>query len=251
MSTVRKILEASLRKCGGILAAGEPADDYMIQNTLYCLELMLDSWSTENLSIHAVLDQKVTWPAGTSTITFGPTGDKQGTWPYALQPSTNYVKDSKTYPITIIDYAGYSSITDKSRVSNDLKYLAVHKTVPNISLSIYPVPSTDVEVHLHSLMALSLPQSEKIMPLPVVLPFTFVGETDLSGELYLPPGYERAIIFNLAIEICAEYGVEPATSVLRVASTSKKLIKRSNSDKTILSLPSIITRRRVYNIEEG
>jgi hypothetical protein len=58
----------------------------------------------------------------------------------------------------------------------------------------------------------------------------------ISTTFALPPGYERAIIYNFAIEIAGGM-IEPAASVVKVARESKAAIMRINIPQLMMSLP--------------
>jgi hypothetical protein len=70
--------------------------------------------------------------------------------------------------------------------------------------------------------------------------------------LYVPPGYLRAFRFNLAVEIAAEFGIEPPPNVARIAMAAKRTLKRINNPEDIMSLPySIVRTRQRFNIFAG
>ncbi len=75
----------------------------------------------------------------------------------------------------------------------------------------------------------------------------------LTEAVDLPAGYERALVFNLCIELADEWGKEVSRAVAINARDSKKLIKRNNSRTPILKVDRGITDRTNghYNIVEG
>lgn len=56
-----------------------------------------------------------------------------------------------------------------------------------------------------------------------------INFNDLDAEIDLPKGYERALRFNLAIEIAAEFGKTIPDQIKNIAKQSKANIKRLNS----------------------
>jgi len=52
--------------------------------------------------------------------------------------------------------------------------------------------------------------------------------------------------------MCPEYGMEPPPTVLRIAVTSKRNIKRINQDDSVLSMPtSLVNKTARFNIFAG
>ena len=98
-----------------------------------------------------------------------------------------------------------------------------------------------------------------VFPVPIkALEWHFISVTELAQpallatELVFPPGYKRAFKFNLACEIAAEFGIEPSPTVQRIASSSKRTIKRQNNPLDIMSIPYAITgTRQRFNIYAG
>jgi hypothetical protein len=74
----------------------------------------------------------------------------------------------------------------------------------------------------------------------------------LTTNLTFPPGYLRAFVYNLAMEIAPEFGVEPSPQVTRIAMTSKRNLKRINNPDDIMSMPySLIATRQRFNVYAG
>jgi hypothetical protein len=68
----------------------------------------------------------------------------------------------------------------------------------------------------------------------------------------MPPGYLRAFKYNLALEIAAEFGIQPNPQVSRIAMTSKRNLKRINNPDDIMALPyAIVATRQRFNIFSG
>jgi hypothetical protein len=75
----------------GQLAEGETPSAATSADALTAMNQMLDSWSSERLSVFSTQDQIFTWPASTATRTLGPTGDFVGNRPVLVDDSTYFV----------------------------------------------------------------------------------------------------------------------------------------------------------------
>ena len=72
----------------GQLAEGETPSAATSQDALTAFNQMLDSWSTEKLSIFTTQEQIYIWPAGFLTKSLGPTGDFIGNRPITMDDAT-------------------------------------------------------------------------------------------------------------------------------------------------------------------
>ena len=196
---------------------------------------MLESWYTERLSVFNTIDQVFTWPAGEITRHLGPTGEFVGIRPVLLDDST-YYRDPGTnvsFGIKFINQQQYSGIAVKTVTSTYPQVMWINMEYPDISMTIYPMPTRDLEWHFISVQELSQPAT-------------------LATELLFPPGYLRAFVYNLACEIAPEFGVEPSPSVARIAMTSKRNLKRTNNGLDIMSMPySLVATRQRFNVYAG
>jgi hypothetical protein len=234
MATAGELINGALRLIGQ-LAEGETPSPETANDALTAMNQMIDSWSTERLSIFSTQDQVFTWPASTISRTFGPTGDFVGNRPVSVDDST-YFKDPTTgvsFGIKIINQQQYDGIAVKTVTSTYPQVLWINMDMPNIAMYIYPVPTRALEWHFISVDELTRPAT-------------------LSTELLIPPGYMRAFRFNLACELAPECGVEPSPQVARIAMYSKRNIKRINAPDDIMALPySIVGTRQRFNVFTG
>ena len=219
----------------GQLAEGETPSSATSQDALTAMNQMLDSWSSERLSVFSTQDQVFTWTQNISSRTLGPTGDFVGNRPVLVDDSTYFVDTSNgiSFGIKLINQQQYNGIAVKTVTSTYPQVMFVNMTMPDIEMTIYPVPTTALEWHIISVTELSEPAT-------------------LATDLVIPPGYLRAFRFNLASEIAAEFGVEPSPQVQRIAMSSKRNIKRINNPDDVMSLPyAIVATRQRFNIYAG
>jgi len=217
----------------GILAEGETPSASTSQDALMALNQMIDSWSTERLSVFTTEDQVFTWPSSQITRTLGPTGDFVGNRPVLVDDATYFKAGNISYGIKIINQSQYNGIALKSASSTFPQVLYVNMDFPNVTLNVYPRPTQDLEWHIISVQQLDRPAT-------------------LATVLAYPPGYLRAFTYSLAMELAPEFGVEPSPQVQRIAMTSKRDLKRINNPDDVMSMPySLIATRQRYNIYVG
>ena len=187
MSTAGDQINGALRLLG-VLAEGETPSASMSQDALTALNQMIDSWNTERLSVYNTVDQVFTWPAGTYQKRLGPSGDFVGLRPVQLDDST-YYRDPGTnvsFGIKIINQQQYNGIAVKTVTSTYPQVMWINMEHPDIQMTIYPVPTRDLEWHFISVQELSQPAT-------------------LATDIAMPPGYLRAFKYNLACEIAPEF----------------------------------------------
>jgi len=219
----------------GILAEGETPSASTSQDALMALNQMIDSWNTERLSTFVTQDQVYIWPAGLISRDLGPSGDFVGNRPIMLDDAT-YYRDPGTnvsFGIKFINQQQYDGIAVKTVTSTYPQVCWVNMGYPDVTLTIYPRPTRDLEWHFVSVQELDRP-------------------ADLSTPILFPPGYLRAFTYNLAMEFAPEFGVEPSPQVSRIAMTSKRDLKRINNPDDIMSMPySLVATRQRFNIYAG
>jgi hypothetical protein len=237
MTTATDIINQSLRLLGVLATdssetttAGEAADCLLRMND------MLDSWSTENIATYVRLTQSFPLVAGTSSYTIGPTGTIVATRPMTILP-TPYVRDfnGNDYPLVILNNEEWDRIGTKYNVNADIPD-AIHYDpgYPNGTMIIWPQPTIAYTLFFEC--------DAQLATLAV-----------LSTPIVFPPGYQRAITYNLALEI---HGMFPERdlppSVVQIARDSKANIKRINQQSMDVRFdPALRQRNPTYNIHRG
>lgn len=234
MATAGDQINSALRLLG-VLAEGETPFAATSQDALFALNQMIDSWNTERLSVFSTQDQVFTWLPNFKERTLGPTGDFVGNRPIMVDDAT-YFRDPASnisYGIKLINQQQYDGIAVKTVTSTYPQVMWVNMEYPNITMTVYPVPTKQLEFHIVSVNELTTP-------------------ANLATTLAFPPGYLRAFRYNLACELAPEFGMEPPPTVVRIAMASKRNLKRINNPDDIMSIPySIVATRQRYNIFAG
>ena len=236
-ATAGELINSALRLIGQ-LAEAEVPSAATSQDALTALNQMIDSWNTERLSVFCTQDQVYTWPVNEIKRTLGPSGDisvSPQLRPILVDDST-YFRDPQTnvsYGIKMINQSQYNGIAVKTVTSTYPQVMFVNMTFPDIEIYIYPKPTRSLEFHFISVQPLTEP-------------------TALNTVIALPPGYLRALRYNLAMELAPEFGVEPSPQVQRIAMTSKRDLKRINNPDDLMTLPyAIVANRQRFNIYSG
>ena len=201
MTTARDIITRALQR-NGILTKGESPSGDEASDGLSALNDMIASWSNDSLLIYARISESFPLVSGQSSYTIGPSGNFNTTRP--LQILTAFTRIGNIdYEMSIIPEQAFDGITQKNISSSIPEVMFYQAGFPLGTITIYPVPTTGT-LHI---------RSEKQL--------TELSSLDVDVDF--PPGWERALIFNLAIEIAGEYGqtVDEATYLLAMDSLNK------------------------------
>lgn len=228
MATAQTIIERALRLIGAV-SSGEDAITDELNDGLVALNAMIESWSTERLAIYAYQNKTFTLVPSDATITLGGTTPDVDTRPERIE--NLYVTEGGfDYQVQLVNADRWAAIGDKATTSN-LPSLAYYEpTYPQGVLNLWPVPTTG-------------------NTLTIQMWITLTAFASLSTDVSLPKGYERALAYNLAIEISPEYEIQPSPIVMKIAADSYANIKRANQ-RSIISYPEIyhVVGARDYDI---
>lgn len=219
MATAADIIKRSLRLIGAI-AAGETPSATEQADGLEALNAMLDSWRTESLAVYALRDETLTL-TGAATYTIGPSGSLNTTRPVSIESAYQRVGDID-YPLRIASAIAWAGISDKSTTSSIADWLFYLPAVPLGTLYLYPIPDSGV---LH---------------LVTWTPLTALAAADTVS---LPPGYQDALTYNLAVHHAPEYGRPVPVEVAALALAKKANIQRVNFRAPIMDVGTGTGRR--------
>lgn len=197
----------------GVLASGENPTASESQDGLSSLNDMLESWKNERLMVFSILPTTMTLVPGKQTYSLGPTGDLAIERPTELD-QISYLYTTNGSPIInmnvpLLNLDQWNQILVPSTTSTIPQFAYLDDSYPNRNLMFYPVPSIVNNTNLFLW--------GQIDAFP-----------DIFTDILLPPGYQRALRYNLAVELAAEYGTQASQSVMAVASESKNAVKLKN-----------------------
>lgn len=228
MATAQTTINRALRLIGAISSGESPTSDES-NDGLIALNAMLESWQLDRLTVFAFQDKTFTLVAADGSITLGAAGNIT-TRPDRIE-SVYITASSTDYPVTLVTAGEWSSIASKTVQSDIPEYGYYEPSYPLGILNLWPVPSAANTLH-------------------VVMWTPFTAFASLSTAVSLPPGYERALAYNLAIDIAPEYEKKVSDEVAKGANDSLAAIRRGNNRPMIAGtdLPFLIGNGRGSNI---
>jgi len=230
--TVRDIIAGSLRLIG-VLASGETASASDEADSLSALNQMLESWSTSGLLVYQSSRESFALIPSQQTYTMGDGGNFDTERPVKIIRATTEQNDYE-FDLEIVDTVEkWACITPKDQQSTLAQKIFPNGSSPLLSLSLWPIPTQANNLILYTLKPLA-------------------AFASVNDDVELPPGFARAIRYNLAMELAPEFGREPSGLVMKAARDSKTEIVRQNFKPTYLKSDAAgLTNRAPYNIWKG
>jgi hypothetical protein len=217
MTTVRTLITQAVKDLGAIAVGETPTADE-IQDGLEALNQLLGTWQTEALMVYAMRQEVFTLPTGQAFYTIGAGGDINTARPVSVDSA--YMRSSNTNDLEIYvcrSYQDYADIVSKGVNSTLITAVYLDATFPLGKLYVWPQLSDNT----YSL---------------VLWMRTVLAEyASINDDVSLPPGYERALRTNLAVELAPRYGREISAVLASLANESKAQLKRMNVDIPTLS----------------
>ena len=237
MATFGDIVDAALsdlgvRAAGEVLTASESADGLVALNDLR------DQWETERLAIYTVTRTTWTISANDGEYTVGSGANVNVARPVFVD-HVNFIDTSTTpdteYPLKKWELADYAAQPQKALTSTFPQAWYYNPTYPTGTLTLWPVPTSST------------------LEGAIYTPVAVASFASLSTTVSLPPGYKRALVKNLALELAPSYlGREgPSPLLIQQARESKAAIKRANQRAVELSFESAVSSPGAWNIRTG
>ena len=239
--TARDLIESSMRLIGA-LVQGRSAATRELEAGIAVLNSMLESWNLQKPLIYEVsreefdLSNKNPHTIGLATGS-GEDGDFAVARPPKIQ-SASVLTGTTERPVDILSDSKWQRIPHKRTQSNYPYELWYEREWPLGKIWLYPEPSGS---------------SSLILNLWHQLPSGMV----LAERFNVPPGYLRAIRFNLAVELASEWGRNPPEYVSRISKESKAAVASVNRSKPSKMRSDVLTiligdhSGGLYDIESG
>jgi hypothetical protein len=240
--TVRDLITLALMRIN-IVQPGQPPTSDQLSDSFLLLNLMLDWWATQRLTMPytAVFPWPLVSTKGTPTnpYTVGPSGDVNLAWRPIYIDHLNYRDNGVTppyeRPLTPLTSDAYSAIPLKTLTS------------PLPGAYWYQPTYTS---NLGALYFWMIPTQANLSGV-LYAPSPLAQFPTVDTQVVLPQGYAFALVDNLAVTLASTFreNVPPDPGLVRSAALLKEDLQRTNVTITDLSVdPALVTRRGVYNI---
>ena len=199
--TIQQIIDDAC----SLVTAGVQSNDNV--RNLRVLNRMLDNWSVDGLTFSVAIEESFPLVAGTVSYTVGSGGNFNTVRPTKI--TSAFIHDNESGEDEPLDV----SLTNEAYDSIDLK------TTPGKPFELFYNPSYPLgTVYLYY-------APDKVYNLVINSVKPFVDVTDTSQSFSLPPGWGRAIQYNLALELAPLYKSAVGQEVARVANESYRRMK--------------------------
>jgi hypothetical protein len=232
MATAQDIIDRAGRLLG-VVASGASATAAESADALEALNALLDAWRNDKLMAYSLTEVSKAMTVGDASYTFVASGDFNGPRPTKIE-SAYMTINGVNYPVRILTKDEWYAIEDKTVTGAQVEKLWYNPTMSSGTVNVWPVPA-----------------ATNTLTLVVQTPITALAT--VGTTVAFPPGWERALAYNLALEIAPEFTVEPSANVVRVARTSLTAIKRINSSAILSAteLPALLGNAGRSHIEIG
>lgn len=231
MSTSAYDIIVRALRLNGIIGSLDTPDAQDANDAFNSLNMMLEQWSIEDLMCYQFDNNIFNTVINQASYTIGESGCD---WT-AVRPNeitSAFVRVGQIdYPLQIMSNEEYYGVSMKTLQSVP-RGLYYQPEFPKGLVFLYPVPQI-------------------VYPIGITNTLQFTAFTGLDQTVSLPPGYLKALIWNLAVEIAPEYGkqIEPIT--LKKAIEAKAIIKSKNTKLPELHMESVYLGKGVTALGGG
>jgi hypothetical protein len=219
-----ELLYPALRLAGVLTAAGRTAAPSQLADAFASLNRMIDAWTIQRLLIYTIRADRYRLSPSQISYTIGPGANFGAPRPVRITAANIVLLGSTEtrVPLRLLsdrDWAAKRLQVIPTTVPTEL-YNDGSFPVSTLFLWGYPTAANDLELFTWS----------QLTP--------FATPTD---PVVLAPGYEDAVVYNLAVRLCGQFGTQLRQDVAMTARESKGLVKSYNSVSPRISSTDIGT----------
>lgn len=203
--TAAELITSALR-LGGALGQGELPNEEELADAFDVLNMLIGGWSAEGI-VYTMTVSDHSLGAGKSIYKMGPSAGA-GEWITPARPLLIRAASARTTaglsgPVEVADAQKWAGIPDNSETAQLIRMLHCDYAYPDANVQVWPVPAAaGATVTLHA-----------FYPLAEI--------SEAGSQIALPPGYLKALRYNLARDLAAEYGRALDPTVAQIAAETK------------------------------
>lgn len=214
-TTITEVIKGAFNLIGRLGPGRSPGPSEKAR-ALTVLNELVDSWSGERLMVPQIIPKTWALVNGQQEYEIGP-GAADFDWPRPVRiQAANIIYCDLRTPLRLLNPQEWSSVDEwlinETGLTGILpRALWNDQDYPISNLTLWPIPATDnttLELFVWEEMA------------------TYAAYTDIVN---LPPAYERALRYNLAVAIAPEVGKGVPPNVAQIAAEAKATIARQNA----------------------
>lgn len=227
MATVNSIGRDALLEIG-VLDPYETMDAMQASIVLLRFQNQLDAWKADRLTLNVQTRTTFTMASGSSSVTIGAaTSDvtlDMPMWIDAISYINPGASPDQEVPIGQMDQATYAALTIKEMPSGLplQSFYQTSTTVAKGTLFLWPQVDQNVDIVIYTPTGIGVP----------------VG---LTSTVYGPPGYAEAFMYQLALRLCAPFGVAVPPTLPQMAARALRNMQRPNERPAQVSVDPAVT----------
>jgi hypothetical protein len=220
MTTALQLITGSMRLIEAVESGETPTTDEQT-DALAVLNQLLESWSIQGLAVYRREFSPYVTVASQASYVIGAGEEWDGARPTAINDA--YVTiNGYDYGLRVLNDSEYAEEPSKTLESSIPESIYYDPAYPDGRVYVVPVPDAALTITL-------------------VHDEAFTALSSVSTVLLLPPGYERALRYALAVELAPEFGKTPSPIVISTAADSFGLLKSRNTQPQYLSFDATLT----------
>lgn len=216
--TAQELINAALRE-GRVIAPDEGPSTAESNDCLLALNQMLASWSAQAVPVFTITRESFPL-TGASSYTIGPAMTFATARPIKIESAACVDSAGTIRAVDLATVEQWTSYTDKTRTGAFADLLWYDNGFPTATIWLIPKPATGTSLELYSYKPLA-------------------SIAALTDPVAFPPGYERALIHALAVEVWPQFRQsDPPAGLMALAADAKAAVFGLN--QAILGQPSSV-----------
>lgn len=226
--TALELIARSMRLINALAGGDQPTSEEA-NDGLETLNELIDGWSTQSMAVYGEANDEFQTVPGVQTYTVGPGGTSGVEIRPVYLTDAYCIRQQVTTYIRVIDQIEFNTIPLKLTSQPLVERLMYINEFPLGQIILWPVPSEIVTIGMSTQRVLT-------------------NVADLQEVIALPPGYLRALRYNLAVDLWPEYSnkvtdINQIREIARKSFGNIKVANTTDAEADYSSVPMVETGR--------